>query len=301
MLPLSRILSACAVGLGCALTTAGLLIPHLLPQQTLLPDLGPQGITYTLRDPAAHLMAEVPERGALVERTHITTEEPSTGSDVTVRAGRSLSRQDQAQPDFANLVAAEVWNYRIDRRSGMPLGQVRVADQIVLPPRDYFATAGWWFFDPADLRADTVEVLDPDLREAVPARRVGVERRDGRQLVHLRQEYRERPIAAGQLQDVTRDLWVDAASGLVLDLAVDVHRYVEDRSMDLLVFQAQLDDAAKPELYALSDAIVHTRVPAWVAWVVTGAGVIIVVIGVVGALAGFGRKRPGVVKSAGEV
>ncbi|WKD59863.1 porin PorA family protein [Corynebacterium caspium] len=321
MLPRSRILSAFLLGLGCALIAAGLLMPRVFSTQTVLPMAAEKGLSWVLTDPAgkagsvAENFAELHTDG-VQKRLHITLEEPANADTVTARAGYALLRTGSG-PEAENLLHAEVWSYLLDRATGIPRGVTRVSNQIASPPQDLNLEAPWWFFERGALAAPELNIVDPDLHTAMPAQRQGEELRGGREVVHYRQEYapvimaQYGPVFMGQThistdststprlaylyQEARRDFYIDKASGLLIDLQEQSHRFYGtgegENLQEVLVFAGKLDAHNQLELQQAAADIAATRLVDFWPAATTGAGVIIGILALIGVITGFGRKR----------
>lgn len=320
MLPKLRIVSVLVLGLGVALTVIGLLLPRLIHADGRLPlDIGEA--TWTLRDDDALVVSPVdPEQpyvGPATRQLHLKVQDPASDETVTARIGSTLTRDAAPAPAYSadeGLVRASVWDFVMDRLSGEPVGEISVSDTVVLPPAATTVDGVWLKF-PAHTSPETHQVIDETLREALPADFVGVEKIDGSEVFHFRQEVPATNVATrypalfGTLDvpaeegrterlylyhSATKDLFVEPVSGLVVraDVAIDDFYGLPDgtRVRDALTFSGGMTEQQTEELLGMAGDIGSaTAARGWsVALIVLG--VVMILCGAVGAM-GVMRRR----------
>ncbi len=207
MLPKSRVLAVLALGLGCVLLGAGLILPHLVDEERPVPlDLAESRLTVT--DPVATIgrayLATAGEgdpdvvTGPVSRNWAVTLGEPADGDEAAATVGVSTLRDDMAQSlgDQAGLLDAEIWTMRVDRRSGAVTGDVKVADTLGTPAGEATVDGQWVKF-PQDTRQGEYPFFDTLLRRALPASFDRAEELGGREVYIFRQEMDAEPVLDG--------------------------------------------------------------------------------------------------------
>lgn len=251
---------------------------------------------------APHLVPAAPEPAGL-------NPEPAPPVDVS----SSLAPAPAYSAD-EGLVRASVWDFVMDRLTGEPVGEISVSDTVVLPPAATTVDGVWLKF-PAHTSPETHQVIDETLREALPADFVGVEKIDGSEVFHFRQEVPATNVATrypalfGTLDvpaeegrterlylyhSATKDLFVEPVSGLVVraDVAIDDFYGLPDgtRVRDALTFSGGMTEQQTEELLGMAGDIGSaTAARGWsVALIVLG--VVMILCGAAGAM-GVMRRR----------
>lgn len=206
MLPRSRVVAVLTLGLGCVLLAVGLALPALVPPERPVP-LDLASTQLTVKDDEAVIggpyVAQLQDGPEGTEGTEGTATVPVTityavqlgepaGTDyASATVGVTLVRDDIDGDD--SLLDAEVWSYRIDRLTGAPLGDAKVADTPGTPP---VATdvSGQWLAFPRDTSQQEYSVFDDLLRRSLPAQFVQTEEIDGAEVYVFRQDFRAEPV-----------------------------------------------------------------------------------------------------------
>lgn len=308
MLPRSRVFSALLVGLGVALMVAGLLTPRIIHADPRIP-LEPADVTLRLVDPEAktRLLSDGRVLSSPVTRQiHVQLQDPASADNVTENVGVSLLR-DSYQEDRDRLISASVWNMNIDRASAELTEPVRVRDQLVGPAVEITEPVGAvWLHFPLNPKKQAYEVLDDTLRAPISAEFVGADEREGREIFHYRQD-----IAPSNVNDRyqnfftrteidgeevflfhsgTRDLYVDAATGVVINIEENIHDFYGtasgDKRAEVLKFHGSLDDEAISQRLAhAADLPKAETVKTW-GWALLGLGVVLTLGALLGAFRG---------------
>ncbi|AIG63630.1 hypothetical protein CATYP_01880 [Corynebacterium atypicum] len=324
MLPKSRVVSALLVGLGVALVVAGLLAPRALPADTRLPlDLGQQ--TWTITDPHARTRLMTNPQGRVLDapvtrQLHMTLEEPANEDTVSVRVGSTLAR-DSMQSDADRLIDAKVWNWRMDRLSGEPVGSAVLADQLASPTKNV-EMGGVWLKFPANAERKNYDVFDETLRRAYPAEFAEEVEIAGRTIYRYHQHIDPQNVraqyahpfnevelhqegegdgdggdtATGYLfHSVSRDIFVDQATGLVVRLDEQVTdfygRDAGDRAETVLEFSGTMPDEQVEALLDAASSADAARATGPVSWALIAGGAVVTVIGIAGAFGAFRSWR----------
>ncbi|WP_245557345.1 DUF3068 domain-containing protein [Corynebacterium terpenotabidum] len=204
MLPKSRVLAFLALGVGCVLLGAGLLLPRLVDAERPLPlDLSQTSLSVT--DPAATIgkafLAGAAEddpdtiTGPVSRNLSVSVGAPVDEDATAVTVGVSTLRDDMAESlgDQAALLEAEVWSMRVDRNDGSVAGDVKVADTLGTPAGDAEIDGQWLAF-PRDTAQETYQFFDRLLRRSLPADFDRVEEIDGREVYVFRQTLSAEPV-----------------------------------------------------------------------------------------------------------
>ena len=314
MLPTSRLLSFLLLGVGVALLVAGLVAPRFLPEDARLPlDLG--ATTYSLVDAEAEtrLMTDPGGRvltSPVTHQLHMEIQNPADEDTATLRVGETLMRDSQ-QEDLDRLIAAEVWSFGVDRRTGEFTTRATLTDQLASPVSTVEIDGHWLKF-PTGAEQGTYEVFDPKLRETRPAEFAEELEMNGRTVHRYRQEIE--PINLAELYDspfhtiefaegepghwfysATRDLLVDELSGLVVEIREDVDSYYAtpegEKREQILLFEGRMSQDQIDAHLADAADIRDPGTADTIRWVVVGLGGLLAVLGLAGAFGAFGRRR----------
>ncbi|AZA12175.1 DUF3068 domain-containing protein [Corynebacterium gerontici] len=307
MLPKSRITSALAIGFGLFLVVVGLLAPALLDKGTQLP-MGFEHTTYTLRDDQARSRVIGRDRevqAPVTRQLHYELFPAADDEHATVQVGLTQMRESM-QDEVDRLITASVWSTTIDRTSGELSQPLTVTDQLGNPPREVQADGIWLKF-PAHAEQTTYSVLDPELREAVPAEFTESEEKDGHTLNHYVQTIEPKNVAlnyAAVKNTVTvprgekqvtaylyhsgkREFVVDQRTGLVVNVIENIDDYYAlnngERVADGLVFNGALSDEDQAALLDATSEFPDWRVPRIICWVLAAIGGVITLVGIFGA------------------
>ncbi|MDR7328486.1 DUF3068 domain-containing protein [Corynebacterium guangdongense] len=312
MLPKSRIFSATLVGLGVALVAGGAAAPAFLNYDGRLPlDLG--NTTWTLRDDSASTrlitdgrVLEVP----VTRQLHLDVQQPATQDVAGVRIGSTWMR-DSFQDEQERLIEASTWSYTMDRVSGQAQTPATLAHTIGMPPEEVDVDGVWLKF-PSDAEQTTYDVFDETLRQARPATYIDSQEREGRTIHHYRQvieptnvaELHDGLFVAGEIDgrpaplfhSVTRDLYVDQISGVVIDAEVAVDDYYAftaegPERQTVLTFEGERDEAQVAAALAEVKDIHGQATARLIQWAVIGVGVLLALAGLIGAFATGARTR----------
>lgn len=207
MLPKSRIVAVLALGLGCVLLAAGILLPRMVDADRPLP-LDPAPARLTVTDPAATIgkayVAGAGEKdpdtvtGPVSRNWAVTFGDPSDEDSAAATVGVSTLRDDMASSfgDQAALLDAEVWTLRMDRHTGAVTGgegDTKVADTLGTPAADATVDGNWLAF-PRHTGEQDHQVFDTLLRRAVPAVFDRADEVDGHRVLVFRQEMDAEPV-----------------------------------------------------------------------------------------------------------
>lgn len=177
MLTRSRIMAIFALLIGTALIALGALLPVVAPATQPLP-LDLRATTLTMDDPEAEIgtgYLNGPEKeehpiilAPVTRQFHVTQSDPSDDKFVSVRVGASTHRKD-IEDDLDSLLSAEIFSYRVDRRSGAAVGDSgQIADFPATPPHDTPMEGNWIKF-PEGAEQTSYDYYDYTLRRAMPA------------------------------------------------------------------------------------------------------------------------------------
>ncbi|QNH96611.1 DUF3068 domain-containing protein [Corynebacterium anserum] len=177
MLTRSRLIAILALLVGTALIALGALLPIVAPATKLLP-LDLRSTTLTLDDPEAEIgpgFLNGPEKeqhptviAPVVRQFHVTQSDPSDDKSMSVRVGASTHRED-IEDDLDSLLSAEIFSYRVDRRSGQAVDDSgQIADFPASPPHDTPMEGNWIKF-PENSEQSSYDYYDYTLRRAFPA------------------------------------------------------------------------------------------------------------------------------------
>lgn len=307
MLPKSRITSALAIGFGLFLVVVGLLAPVLLDKGTQLP-MGFAHTTYTLRDEQARsqVIGKNTEAQAPVTRQLHYELFPASDSDhATVQVGLTEMR-DSRQDEVDRLISASLWSTTIDRISGEISGPLTVTDRLGNPPREVPAE-GLWLKFPANAEQTTYPVLDPELREVIPAEFTQSEEKDGHTLNHYVQTIEpknvalnyaavkntvtvprgDKQITAYLYHSGTREFVVDQRTGLIVNVIEHLDDYYAmnngERVAVGMQFNGSLSEEDQAALLDATDDFPDWTLPRIICWVVAALGAVITLIGLIGA------------------
>lgn len=199
MLPRSRVVAVLTLGLGCVLLAVGLALPALVPPERPAP-LSLSESQLSVRDDEAVVgEAYLPEEDAPVTAPVTKTfavqlGEPADADSASTTVGVTSVRDDVADGVGEDaLLDAEVWTYRIDRSTGAPLGDAKVADTPGSPAVDSEVTGQWLAF-PRNTDQDEYPVFDNLLRRDVAAQFVQTEEIDGTEVYVFRQDFDAEPV-----------------------------------------------------------------------------------------------------------
>ncbi|MDO4927899.1 MAG: DUF3068 domain-containing protein [Corynebacterium sp.] len=323
MLPTSRILSALCAALASFLLSAGGL--YLVWGDTGL-KFPIDGTETTFRLNAEHaeylnpLTQEV-ESGPVTKQLHYTVVAPYDESTASVRVGYSLLRTDdaEAQTDIQRALRAGILTYSFDRATGAISSDMRISDQLALPASDV-AVEGYWLKFPRDAAQANYAVFDITSRSMVTAEYQDTEMVDGREIHHYRQtipatnlagaypahansisiplENRETgliEVSADLYHMGTRDWFVDAQTGMVVNIAEDLTDfYATDPDTPIvpsLIFSGQFSDADQAALLQQAANIHSGATERTWAKVALIAGTVLWIVSLLGAFGKLPRQR----------
>lgn len=295
MLPRSRVIAVLALGLGCILLAAGLALPALLPPDRPVPlDLSERQLT--LKDDEAEIgpsylgagdegeageeedaegPAGEPTTAPVTKTYAVSLGEPSDDDEAAASVGVTSVRDDldteegEGQSPEA-LLDAEVWSYRIDRQSGAPLGDAKVADTPG-SPAEGTEISGQWLSFPRDTEQQEYPMYDNLLRRDLPAKFVQTEDVNGHEVYVFRQDLEAEPVAqnnpgyfrndpadgkdaqgdAQLVRSGSREIRVEPTSGMIVSVNEDLRdAYVAGgEEIELLSsFSGATPDDARDEL-----------------------------------------------------
>lgn len=308
MLPRSRVFSALLVGLGVALMVAGLLTPKLIHADPRIP-LEPADVTLRLVDPEAKTRLLSDGRvltSPVTRQIHVQLQDPASADNVTENVGVSLLR-DSYQEDRDRLISATVWNLNLDRGSAEIREPLTVRDQLVGPSTSAPEALGaLWMHFPLNPEKRAYPVLDDTLRAPVTAEFIGEEEHDGRQVMHYRQDIKAQNVHEhyqnfftsteidGEelflFHSGTRDLYVDAATGVIINIEEDIHDFYGTKDAkpreDVLKFRGELTEEAVAQRLAHAAELPKAEtVKVW-GWALLGIGAVLTLLALVGAFRG---------------
>ncbi|QPK79508.1 DUF3068 domain-containing protein [Corynebacterium lizhenjunii] len=256
------------IGVGAACIAAGIAAPT--PQPVLPLDL--EHTTYTITDAQAH--TRVLDRQLDVPVTaqwHLSFQEPADTTSVTLRVGSSFMRSSmQAEAD--RLITASVWSYPLDRVDGTAHGPASLSHTLATPTSKVAIDGLWWKF-PADAQKTSYDVFDETIRRTAPAVFEEELELGGRTVYRYHQAIEPTPIGTMQ-HSATRDFYVDQATGLLVDLDVQIRDF--DDSGDILRFAGSLSEEDTANLLAQTSQFPSTAPWRW--WLL-GAGVLLFLLG----------------------
>ncbi|AWB81200.1 DUF3068 domain-containing protein [Corynebacterium yudongzhengii] len=317
MLPKSRIISALLVGLGIALIVGGLMAPRLIDSDGRLP-LDLENSTWTLTDDSAATRLLTDPNGRVLEtpvtrQLHLQIGEPATADTASVRVGTTLMR-DSLQEESDRLITASTWGYEMDRVTGEATTPANLTHTIGMPPEEVEVDGVWMKF-PTDAEQTTYDVFDDTLRESRPATFIDSQEIDGRTIYHYRQEIEPTNVAflyesflntapVGDQQgalyhSATTDFYVDQITGLVVDIETEIYDFYavpgqendEQARETFLQFTGSREDAQVDATLAEIDDISGSTTAELIRWSVVAVGVVITVLGLLGAFLGNGAER----------
>ncbi|VTQ71586.1 putative secreted protein [Corynebacterium pseudotuberculosis] len=313
MLPRSRILAVLGLGLGLAFIMWGVLAPRFLISDARLP-LNLSHTTLTLRDEKATTRVvgkDLVVQAPVTRQFHMEILPPSDNVNATVRIGVTDMRE-SLQKDLDRLINATIWSYSIDRLSGAATSQATVADQLASPTRSVDIDGQWLKF-PTNAEKTTYEVFDVTLRKTLPAVFAEEATKEGRTLYRYRQEIQPTNVAQlyqsvfntttlGNGEDAapgylfhsgTRDWWVDQKTGLIVDVEEKIDDYFGDaegvKHEDVLTFNGKISEEQVSELLHQASSVSDGKIVRVINYVVLAVGVILTIVGAVGAF--WPRKR----------
>lgn len=267
MLPRSRVAAVLTLGLGCILLAVGIALPILVPPERPVP-LELSESQLTLQDDEArigppYLAGEGQDKGeppqpvtAPVTKTYaVSLGEPADDESAAATVGVTSLRNDIEGDD--GLLDAEVWSYRIDRMTGLSLGDAKVADTPATPAAPT-EVAGQWLAFPRDTAQEEYPVFDNLLRRDVPAQFVQTEDVNGTEVYVFRQEFDAEPVRQANpgyyrststtgegdpsslYRNGSKEFRVEPESGMIVSVTEDIQ--------DVYVPDGDDADAASPEL-----------------------------------------------------
>ncbi|WP_169836015.1 DUF3068 domain-containing protein [Corynebacterium aquilae] len=323
MLPRSRLAPIALVGLGALLLSVGFVLPMFFPADNRLPaDL--HGWTYRLTDPHAQVGDE---QQGVYRQVHVDFT-PSDDDEVLARVGSATMRMGDG-PELERLLDAEVVSFRMDRLSGEAVGSATWATDLASPPRQQ-GMGGLWLKFPADTQPRSYGVFDPVTHQAILARFVGEDNVNGRRVYSFVQTVPNtvvvappekepssglgpRPevlldpagdavqgvIASGapvERYQATRELEVDAATGVIVDMRVRANNWLEmpDGSRQpLLAFQGGFSDEDREAMWDVVRRFPSTTVIDDSSIVLLVLGSLSLVVGAATTVVGLRRPRWG--------
>lgn len=316
MLPKSRILSALLVGLGVALMAGGLLAPALINADGRLP-LDLENTTWTIKDEQAQTRLMTSPDGRVLDvpvtrQLHLDIQEPATEDSASIRVG-STTMRDSRQADADRLITARTWSYMMDRVTGEAETDADLVHTIGFPP-ETVPVDGHWLKFPSDAERTTYPVFDETLRESRPAVFVEEQEIEGRAVYQYRQVIEPTNVAElyegfftgtevdGErwplFHSVTRDLYVDQVTGLVVDVEESVDDFYAPSAdapaaqrQTVLSFEGSRDDAQVSASVAELDDMLDPATARVIQWAVVGVGGALILVGAFGAFRGRGRSR----------
>ncbi|AWB83346.1 DUF3068 domain-containing protein [Corynebacterium liangguodongii] len=305
MLSKFRILASLVTGLGVALIVGGLIAPRFLLGDARLP-LDLEHTTWTIEDPAGQARGETKP---VTRQLHMEIQDPSGPDIASVRVGESILAGSSPN-DFDNLVSAGTWTYPMDRKSGAPTQPMEFSSVMVMPPTRVQSDAPWLKF-PADVHNTTYDVFDPTLRAAAPAEFVGEGEIAGRTVYRFEQVVEPTNLARAYADprntktqvdaegnqtrsflfySARRELTVDQATGLVVGINEDVDTYYADdggrRVEDVLRYEGKMDERRSEEMAGQLSTVLSAAQSRAVTYAVIALGVLLVALGLFGALRG---------------
>ena len=303
MLPKSRILSALLVGLGLALVVGSLLAPRFLLGDGRLP-LDLERTTWTLHDEDG---TREGERAPVTRQLHMEIQDPANDDVASVRIGDTL-RAGTAERDFDNLVAASTWSMVLDRFTGEVALPAQVAFVMGMPPVEVPLDAPWLKL-PADVQQQDYAIFDPQLRGGAPAQFAGEEEIAGRTVYTFTQHIEptnlalryadpfntssaqgaedEGPVRTFRYYAADREYQVDQISGLVVGIKEKVDVFYADNEgahpTNVITYDAAMDPADTEAMVQQLSRVYSQSVSQKATWAVLALGVLIALLGLVGA------------------
>lgn len=321
MLPTSRILSALCAALASFLLVAGGLYLIWDDADQRFP-VDATETTFRLQAENAEylnpLTQEV-ESGPIIKQLHYTVVDPYDDAEASLRVGYSLLRAEdrEATDDIQRALRAGILTYSFERETGMITSGMRISDQLALPASDV-AVEGYWLKFPNNAAEEDYAVFDITSRSMITAEYQDTETVDGREIHHYRQNIPATNLAGAypahantisvplEIPEVgltevsadlyhmgTRDWYVDAQTGMVINIAEEITDfYAADPSNPMvpaLIFSGQLSAADQSALLEQAASIDDgTRGRTW-AKISLIAGAVLWIMSLLGA---FG-KLPG--------
>ncbi|MDO4911269.1 MAG: DUF3068 domain-containing protein [Corynebacterium sp.] len=285
MLPKTRIGSAICLGFGLLFLVLGVLIPRYVINDGRLP-LNLSNTTMRIVD----------EDAGITRQIHVEMMEPADRNSVTVRAGLTTYSNDGAVLD--DLYTAEVWSYRVDRLSGLALGEATISSQMASPVTNDIVSGVWMKF-PTNAQQTMYQFFDYTLRQPSPAIFSGAEERDGRTLYHYHQRIEPTNVALlynsvfnttvidGEtyylFHSVDRDIVVDQLTGLIVSIQEDVHDYYGDLNgelvQDALSFNGTTPEDQQSVFLAQAAAVPTDAFLHRACWVMIALGIALAILG----------------------
>lgn len=317
MLPKSRIFSVLLLGLGVALIAAGIVAPAFLDFSPRLP-LNLKNSTWTLHDDSADSQqmskdGAKPYSGPMTYQLNMDIQEPSDKEKATLRIGETRMRGEGQGLD--DLSQAQVWTYPVDRLSGEAMGEASLSHTLATPS-DTVTVDAYWLKFPADAEKTNYPVFDPTLRKAVDAVFEEETTMDGRTVYRYHQEIEPTNVAqlyaadgnttslpkedGGEEQGYlthsgSRDFYVDQQTGLVVGMDVDIDDYYADREgvgrERAFVFNGSTSEEDQSALLEEAKDFPRDHVAEIIRWIAIGLGVVLALLGIIGALGLFGGKN----------
>lgn len=306
MLPSRSISAILSVGLGAACLVWGALAPEFVHADGRLPtDL--QNTTITLEDHSATVRDIV--SGEVVDspvtrQLHYTLLPPFTEDSVTMRVGITDMKMGGQGSDLQRLVSAATVTYPVDRVSGKATAPGRISTQLATDAAS-LEIPGVWLKFPTDVPQDTIDLYDPQLRAAYPAHFERAEQRDGREVYIFSQDIEPTNLAQAYFSYVNtikvdhegtpetaylfhsahREIAVDQISGLIVDWNEQVTDFYGNVTgqhvVDAFIFDGEMPEDQSAQLLAQAREIGDGKALQVINWVVLGAGVVLVLGGVI--------------------
>ena len=314
MLPKSRVFCVMLLGLSAALLVVGVLLPRYVHADSRLP-LSLGQTTMVLRDNNGTVgSGESEYKGALLKQVNTELMDPVDATEVTLRIGMTLSK-DIKESDLNRLVNAKIWSYRMDRITGEAVGDATLTDQIVGPTQTV-AVDGVWTKFPMDAGQGPYQVFDDTLRQSRPAHFVGEERREGRTILHFRQDIQPVNVAtlfadaanttnfaepdgamtSGYLfHSAVRDWYVDRASGLIIDAEEHIDDFYGTREGEkreqVILFHGKVTPDSASTLMSQASSVSNGNWVHTTSTVLLGAGGALAFVGLIGVFGAFSLGR----------
>lgn len=301
MLPKSRILSALLVGLGLALVVGSLLAPRFLLGDGRLP-LDLERTTWTLHDESG---TREGKQAPVTRQLHMEVQDPANDDVASVRIGDTL-RAGTAERDFDNLVAASTWSMVMDRVTGQVALPAQVAFVMGMPPTEVPVDAPWLKL-PSDVQPQDYVIFDPQLRGGAPAKFTGEEEIAGRTVYTFNQHIEptnlalryadsfntsstqvgEESVRTFRHYAAEREYQVDQVSGLVVGMREKVDVFYADKEgahpTNVITYDAAMDSADTEAMVQQLSRVYSQATSQKVTWVVLALGVLIALLGLIGA------------------
>ncbi|WP_293772143.1 DUF3068 domain-containing protein [uncultured Corynebacterium sp.] len=318
MLPASRVLSSLLLGVGVAGVAAGVAVPSFINEQPSLP-LNLEDTTWTITDENASTRLVQDGRQINVPVTaqwHVALQEPADEDTVTLRVGSSWMRSSQ-QAEADRLIQAEVLTYPMDRLTGEATGDGTLTHTLGSPTTNV-AMSGVWFKFPSNAQKTTYDVYDDTLRGTAPAVFESETELDGRTVYVYHQDVEPTNIAkryagtfttiahtndAGEEErgylyhSASRDFYVDAQTGLVVDMDVSIKDFygtdAGDELENALTFTGSISEDDTAHFLAETKKFHHPALIDAIRWGLIGAGALLSLIALIGVFGGVSRSRRG--------